>query len=285
MEEEKDGKLAFLDVQAQTGLTTSIYQKPTHTDRYIPFHSYLHQRTTTGVLRCMHDRALHICSSTSRETELERSSQWLPRRPGKKDTHISTYSILHTWARTGTNEDTRHSLHLWIEWKTWKGVHFTWCTCSLQTSKDTQAYTNDTERHVCQMREREEVCMKSHVRNARRPMLEKWRERWGSDLENTNKQWRRATPRMELQYMLMRPSMKLIGKEQKWRRWKPITGRGGPLKPSKSKPAVKQWTYTAVCSAPQYETHSEPTLGLHNPTTTLILSYPSLLNLYPNLYA
>ena len=75
IEEEKDGKLAFLDVQvtrSPDGLITSVYRKPTHTDRYIPFHSHHHQRTTTGVLRCMRDRAHQICSNTTREPELER---------------------------------------------------------------------------------------------------------------------------------------------------------------------------------------------------------------------
>ena len=75
IEEEKDGKLAFLDVQvtrSPDGLITSVYRKPTHTDRYIPFHSHHHQRTTTGVLRCMRDRAHQICSNTNREPELER---------------------------------------------------------------------------------------------------------------------------------------------------------------------------------------------------------------------
>ena len=32
---------------------------------------------------------------------------------------------------TGTNEDTLHSLHPWIEWEIWQGVHFSWCMCSL----------------------------------------------------------------------------------------------------------------------------------------------------------
>ena len=40
---------------------------------YIPFH----QRTTTGVLRSMCDRALQICSYTSREPELERLKEVL----------------------------------------------------------------------------------------------------------------------------------------------------------------------------------------------------------------
>ena len=43
IEEEKEGKVAFLDVQITrnpNGLSTSVYRKPTHTDRYILFHSH-----------------------------------------------------------------------------------------------------------------------------------------------------------------------------------------------------------------------------------------------------
>ena len=53
VEHEKENKLAFLDVQVtrtNNRLTTSVYRKPTHMDRYIPFHSHHHQRTVTGVL-------------------------------------------------------------------------------------------------------------------------------------------------------------------------------------------------------------------------------------------
>ena len=46
---------------------TSIYRKPTHTERYIPFSSY--PKTITGVLRCMKDRAHNICDSESRKLE------------------------------------------------------------------------------------------------------------------------------------------------------------------------------------------------------------------------
>ena len=74
IEQEKEGKLAFLDVQVTRsleGLTTSVYRKPTHTDRYIPFHSHHHQRTITGVLRCMRDRAHRICDPTCKKPELQ----------------------------------------------------------------------------------------------------------------------------------------------------------------------------------------------------------------------
>ena len=74
IEQEKDNKLAFLDVQVtrrETRLSTAVYRKPTQIDHYIPFHSHHHQRTITRVLRCMRNRAHQICDSTSEESELQ----------------------------------------------------------------------------------------------------------------------------------------------------------------------------------------------------------------------
>ena len=74
IEQEKEGKLVFLNVQVARsleGLTTSVYRKPTHTDRYIPFHSHHHQRTITGVFRCMRERAHQICDTTHKEPKLQ----------------------------------------------------------------------------------------------------------------------------------------------------------------------------------------------------------------------
>ena len=122
--EEMDGKLAFLDVQvtrSPDGLTTAIYQKSTHTDGYIPFHSHHHQRTTTGVLRCMFYRALQICSSASRGPELERLKEVFQANGFPKEL-VSSRKTLTSQPTpssipvpTGTNEDTLHSLNSWIE--------------------------------------------------------------------------------------------------------------------------------------------------------------------------
>ena len=73
IEEEKEGQLAFLDVLVtrQAGrMSTSVYQKPTNTDRYIPFSSDHHPRVLTGVIRCMRDRALQVCDEDHRQQEL-----------------------------------------------------------------------------------------------------------------------------------------------------------------------------------------------------------------------
>ena len=82
VEQEKDCKLPFLSVQvirSPEGLYTCVYRKPTHTDRYIPFHSYHHQRTLTGVLMWMRDGALQICSNLTRESEIRRPKEVFPR--------------------------------------------------------------------------------------------------------------------------------------------------------------------------------------------------------------
>ena len=56
MEREKEGRIAFLDVLVSKDgdrLSTTVYRKPTHSDRYIPFHSHHHPRVLTGVMRGM----------------------------------------------------------------------------------------------------------------------------------------------------------------------------------------------------------------------------------------
>ena len=73
MEEESGCELAFLDVlvtRKDERLLTSVYRKPTHTERYIPFNSHHHRKTITGVLRSMRDRAHRICDPSTKPQEL-----------------------------------------------------------------------------------------------------------------------------------------------------------------------------------------------------------------------
>ena len=51
-------------------MSTSVYRKPTNTDRYIPFNSHHHPRVLTGFIRCMRDRALQVCDEDHRQQEL-----------------------------------------------------------------------------------------------------------------------------------------------------------------------------------------------------------------------
>ena len=64
MEEEKDHKIALLDVLVTRNddrLATSVYRKPTHTKgTYVPFHSNHQPKTITGVMRGMRDRAHRV---------------------------------------------------------------------------------------------------------------------------------------------------------------------------------------------------------------------------------
>ena len=74
MEREKEGRIAFLDVLVSKDgdrLSTTVYRKPTHTDRYIPFHNHHHPRVLTGVMQGMWNRALQVCDDTSRPVEMQ----------------------------------------------------------------------------------------------------------------------------------------------------------------------------------------------------------------------
>ena len=78
VEHERDKQLAFLDVKVtrtDTERKASVHRKATHTEHYIPFHSHHHQRTITGVLRCMRDRGNMICGPESREAEMQHLQQ------------------------------------------------------------------------------------------------------------------------------------------------------------------------------------------------------------------
>lgn len=74
MEEEKEDKIAFLDVLVKRvgdKARTSVYCKPTHTDRYIHFDSHHHPRILIGVVRCLGDRARSICARSTRGREMK----------------------------------------------------------------------------------------------------------------------------------------------------------------------------------------------------------------------
>ena len=73
MEVESAGKIAFLDVQVERKgfrLITSVYRKPTHTDRYLNYRSNHHPRTKMGIISCLKKRAFNICSDRYLHQEL-----------------------------------------------------------------------------------------------------------------------------------------------------------------------------------------------------------------------
>ena len=68
VELESDGKLPFLDVLIQKEVdlgkfSTSVYRKPTHTDRYLPWDSCHPRKTRIGVLKTLIIRGMRVCSS------------------------------------------------------------------------------------------------------------------------------------------------------------------------------------------------------------------------------
>ena len=73
MEEEQDNSIAFLDVLVRREgqkVSTSVYRKPTHTDRYLNFHSHHHPKVLVGVVRCLRNRAVHVCDPNSIQQEI-----------------------------------------------------------------------------------------------------------------------------------------------------------------------------------------------------------------------
>ncbi len=67
IETEEGGKLPFLDVnisRQHQQLNTTVYRKPTHTNRYLNFKSNHHPRTKLGIIKCLAHRAKNICKGT-----------------------------------------------------------------------------------------------------------------------------------------------------------------------------------------------------------------------------
>ena len=70
---EKSGQIAFLDVSVQQmedgSLTTSVYRKPTHTDRYLQYSSHDPVNQKVCVARTLFSRAISITSNNEKKIE------------------------------------------------------------------------------------------------------------------------------------------------------------------------------------------------------------------------
>ena len=74
MEIEEERRILFLDVPVQRSgneLTTSVFRKKTHTERYLNFRSYHHPCIKTGTISYLKNRAHNICSEEALETEVK----------------------------------------------------------------------------------------------------------------------------------------------------------------------------------------------------------------------
>ena len=84
MEREDNGTIPFLDVHVRRDgdkLTTSVYRKPTHTDRYLNYDSHHHPKVKSGIVDCLSHRAKRICkkgSALSDELKQRSDGKWLP---------------------------------------------------------------------------------------------------------------------------------------------------------------------------------------------------------------
>ncbi|KFD50671.1 hypothetical protein M513_08478 [Trichuris suis] len=73
IEKETRGRLPFLDalvIRSKNRLKTTVYRKPTHSDRYLHFSSHHPRSVFTGIIRGMVDRALSMCDAEFLEGEL-----------------------------------------------------------------------------------------------------------------------------------------------------------------------------------------------------------------------
>lgn len=64
MEKESNRRIPFLDMlveRKEAELSTKVYRKNTHIDRYIHFKSYHHPRVKSGVISCLKNRAEKVC--------------------------------------------------------------------------------------------------------------------------------------------------------------------------------------------------------------------------------
>ena len=72
-EEEVEGRIPFLDALVErkgSRMKTSVYRKPTSTDRYIHYSSHHQRRVLRGTLCSMRGRAHNLCRDSSVDNEL-----------------------------------------------------------------------------------------------------------------------------------------------------------------------------------------------------------------------
>ena len=72
LEVEDNNKTAFLDVlveRREHSMFTTVYRKPTLTDRYLNYWSHHHPRTKIGIVSCLRKRAENICGDQEPQIE------------------------------------------------------------------------------------------------------------------------------------------------------------------------------------------------------------------------
>ena len=92
VEVEKDGRLPFLDTLLQRrddgSLDVTVYRKPTHTDRYLDFHSHHPPQVKRGLVKCLFDRARTITTGQNNLRKEEHHLTRVLRQNGYPSTFI-----------------------------------------------------------------------------------------------------------------------------------------------------------------------------------------------------
>ena len=96
VEVEKDGRLPFLDILLQRrddgSLDVTVYRKPTHTDRYLDFHSHHPPQVKRGLVKCLFDRARTITTGQNNLRKEEHHLTRVLRQNGYPSTFIRSSS-------------------------------------------------------------------------------------------------------------------------------------------------------------------------------------------------
>ena len=77
--------------RTETGITTRVYRKKTHTDQYIHYTSHHHHRAKSGSIKCLKYRMDKVCDADSKQEELNhirkafRNQLRLQRKKTQKD--------------------------------------------------------------------------------------------------------------------------------------------------------------------------------------------------------
>ncbi len=76
MESDEDIKLPLLDCllkrESDGMLTSTVYRKPTHTDRYLHFRSHHPNHVKRGIVRCLYQRARRVTNMSENLKEEEK---------------------------------------------------------------------------------------------------------------------------------------------------------------------------------------------------------------------
>ena len=120
MEVEENDKISFLDVLVERkdfSIATSVYRKPTHTDRYLNYRSHHHPKTKTGIVSCLKRRAENIClDENSRIDEINRLEDvFLTNGFPQKRIQAALHAKPRSTPREDSNTDTKTLVLPYIE--------------------------------------------------------------------------------------------------------------------------------------------------------------------------